>query len=285
MVSSGVAVRNPARNCAPAIGVRDERIEGGYRKITVHQIVMAWSLHQAGHITRRQLRIYFAAHEMDERRRHAATAKDRHTIRRKPLYDVSEVAALVGGRGSASALDELRADMKRLSALGLVAIEPHTITFAVSIDQITVDDVSGFWTMFGQMPHPHRAVPVPRRTLRALAAGFGKAVTAVMLAIMLRSLFWHKDAAEYRLDGRTKGSWIVSAFGVSRRAVTDARAHLIGLDWITPLHEDQWALNKWGSHDQLNPDWTHTAVDGGEGEGGEIASPPADYRVKLPAHY
>lgn len=262
-------------------GVIEAQIEGRYRRITVHQLTLAWWLHTAGHLTRRQLRVYFAAHEMHERRNYT----DRKNGPERPLYRVQELAALVGGRGSETAQDELRADVKRLAKVGLVKIGAHAIDFAVSADQITVEDLSGFWTMFEQMPNRRRTVPVPRRTLRALAAGFSRAVTGVMLAMLIRSLFWHRESGTYRVDGRTKGSWIADVFGISRRAVTEARGTLAELGWIEPLNAPQWALNRWGSHDRINPAWaagdaaatTDSQPSAAVGEGGvpavESASP------------
>jgi len=257
--------------------VWEDRITGRFRKITTHQLCMAWWLYEAGHISRRQLRIYFAAHEMTERREYV----DGHA-----LYSIEEVKNLVGGRGSKTATAELSADVKRLGRLGLVKLGRHTIEFALSIEQIALEDVAGFWTLFNRMPNDRRVVPVPRRTLRALAAGFGRAVTAVMIATMIRSLYWHKKDNAYRVDGRTKGSWIAEVFGVSRKAVSNARTRLTELGWIEPVQSPQWQLNKWGAHDRINTDWSPAndqlaTVENGAGDQpddtGKTASPPADF--------
>ena len=237
---------------------------------------MAWWLHLSGHISRRQLRVYFAAHEMHERRNYTnpqhRDTDSRHTspstARTRALYRVEEIAEMVGGKGSHRALAGLRADIRHLTNLGLVTIEAHSITFAVSIDQIRLgadNDLSGFWTMLAQIPNARRTVPVPRRSLRALAGvggliGGSRGVTGVMLAMLIRSLFWHKATESYRVDGRTKAAWIVEVFGLSRRAVTDARTTLIELGWIEDLEAPQWAMNRWGSHDRINPDWTPPAT-------------------------
>lgn len=244
----------------PTKGVWTDQITGRYRKITVHQLAMAWWCHQAGHITRRQLRVWFAVHEMAERRRYTdpGTCRD---APRQPLYSLDELKALVGGRGSPTADAELSADLRTLNRLGLVKCGHHAIEFAVSIDRLAVDDVSGFWSMFNQLPHHRRAVPVPRRMVRALAAGFTKGVTAVVIAALIRSLFWHKEKAAYRVDGRTKREWIAEVFGVSVRTVTDARARLIELGWLVPLETPQFLLNRYGTHDAINTEWER-------GEGG-----------------
>lgn len=275
----------------PRNGVWIDKISGRYRPITVHQLAIAWWLYQSKHITRRQLRVYFAAHEMHERRRYTKTdPKQGGRGARKPAYTLEEVKALVGGRGSNSADAALSADVKALGRLGLVKITPTAIDFAVSVDQIAVQDLSGFWAFFDQLPNNKRTVPMPRRVCRALAAGFSSGVTAMMIALMIRSLFWHRprnamhrtsfhpnpknttekpcSASEtsrdsgasgggrYRIDGRTKCSWVAEVFGISRRAVTDARAKLIELDWIKPIEVPQWQLNKWGQSYHINVDWS-----------------------------
>lgn len=237
---------------SPSLGIREETIQGGFIPISPHQLVLAWWLYQAGHITRRQFRVYMAALEMAERRRLSNKAED--AVR--PHYAIEELQHLVGGRGSETAAAELRADVRRLAALALVTIEKHRIDFATSIDQIRVDDTAGFYSLWQQLPNQQRSVPLPRRTVRALAGGFSRAVTGVMIAILLRGVFWHKQRGDYRTDHRTKLSWIAGVFGISRRAVTDARTRLIELGWLEPIECSQWELNKWGVRDRVRTDWT-----------------------------
>jgi hypothetical protein len=243
-------------------------IAGRVRILTTHQLIMAWWLHQAGYLTRRQLRVTFALHEMHERRMFAR--QDEQRGRCKPFYGVEELRPLIGRD---TPLAELRADVRALSRIGLALMDEQAITFAVSIDQITLpagpaeegredhDPLDGFWTMLSSIPKANRrrAIPVPRRTLRALAGGFSRGTTAVMLAMLIRCLFRHGGAAgqggRYRIDGRTKGSWIAETFGVSRRAVTEGRQRLIELGWMVPLDCSQIEMNRWGTRDRLNPDW------------------------------
>lgn len=249
----------------------EQAIDGRYRPIPTHQLAIAWWLHHSGQITRRQLRIYFAAHEMAEQRRY--TSPERQGCVR---YRLEQLKRLVGGRGSTTADRDLSADVKRLRNLGLVAITEESITFATSIEQIQIeDDLDTFWDFFRALPNRRRSVPVPRRTLRALAAGFSRGATAYMLAALIRSVFWHKrrgGGGEYNIDGRTKGSWVAETFGISRRAVTEARAHLIELGWLEPLETTQWALNRWGVHDVVNVHWAPA----NDTNSGESASPLAE---------
>ncbi len=234
-------------------GHRTDRIEGSYRTITVHQLSLVWWLHASGHLTRRQLRVYFALHEMAERRNYAQQD-------RQPLYRIREVLHLVGGRGDeAKARSELSGDLRRLAELGLADLSAHHIEFARSADQIRIDDLGGFWTMLQDIPNARRTVPVPRRMVRALAAGFSRSVTALVLALLIRGLFWHKQTNDYRTDGRYKLSWVSGVFGVSRRSVTEARATLIELGWIEPLKVNQILMNRYGLHDRIVPEWNPPA--------------------------
>jgi len=246
-------------------GIWTDQIEGRYRKITVHQLAMAWWCLQAGHITLRQLRVYLASHEMAERRRY--TPQDYGETQRRPLYGIDEIRSLVGGKESKTSDAALHADVKHLGKLGLVGITDHTIDFAISIEQIRVDGVGGFWTMFEQLRHKRRSVPVPRRVLRAMSGRFTRGMTAVTIATLIRSLFWHKSKDAYRVDGRTKREWITEVFGISQRTITDARGKLIEIGWLIPLETSQIMLNRFGTHDQINTDWSPAWSTGG-GNGG-----------------
>ena len=268
-------------------GERAHRIEGSYRAITTHQLALAWWLHGSGHLTRRQLRVYFALHEMAEKRRYGPADCT-------PLYTVDEVMRLVGGRGGGpKARSEITVDLNRLRTLALAELSDHSIAFARSADQIRIDDLSGFWTMFEHIPNRRRTVPVPRRMLRALAAGFSKATTALVIAMLIRGLFWHKETGDYRTDGRYKLSWVAEVFGISRRAVTDARSTLIDLGWLEPLEVSQIMMNRYGLHDRIVADWKRpdpAAAVGEQAETGpfpsaESASPNAGISARSASLY
>ena len=141
---------------------------------------------------------------MAERRRYSGPETKGHAA-----YKLQEVKALVGGQGSPTADRDLRADMRRLAELGLVTISARKITFAISIDQIRVDDASDFFVMWAMLRKgmARRHIPVPRRTLRALAAGFRTADTAYVLGAMLSAVFWHKKEGTYSIDGRLRDAW------------------------------------------------------------------------------
>lgn len=260
-------------------GVWVDQIAGRYRAIPVRQLAMAWWCYLEGLITYRQLRIFFAAHEMAEQRRYTEDSKGG----RKPSYKLEQIRSLVEGRGSASADASLAGDIRRLARLRLVTIEAHTISFAGAIDEIEFGGNSGFCELVGQLPHPERTVPVPRRMLRALAGGLPRGAAAVVLATLIRSLFWHKKRNAFQIDGRTKREWVTDVFGVSPRSVTEGRAKLIEIGWLVPLETTQSLLNRYGSYDRVNTEWCAAKIAGEAEEGdtdlaAESASPSGAIR-------
>ena len=93
-------------------GKRRERpcsaVEGGYRLIGVTQLFAAWWAYEQGHLQFRDLRTYFALHEMTSRR---------CTMRkgRSPCFTLEELGRLVGG----SDRKPLAASVRRLENAGL----------------------------------------------------------------------------------------------------------------------------------------------------------------------
>ena len=194
-------------------------ITGRYRSIPVRELALAWYLYREGHISKMQLRIWFSAHEMSERRAYGRTQNPAE----KPVFVLEEIQGLLGGRGSERATRALLGDLKRLAEIGLVTITQNQITFAKSIDDLSVGEGSGFTSFLSRLPNLSRRVPVPRRMVRALAAGFGKAETAYVIAFLIRGLYWSRQSGLYRVDGRMKLSEMHEVMGVSRSAFSDAR--------------------------------------------------------------
>lgn len=250
-----------------ALGVWQHAIEGRFRPIPVKQLALAWWCYRAKHITKRQYRIWWAAQEMLERRRYSKKDPDAVGSRggrfqneqpvRKPLYTIDEIKALIGSRDSSTADAALSADVKRLGYLGLVKISAHSIHFASCVMDLDIEEQQPFWDFYEGLPNRRRTVPVPRRTIRALAGGFQASVMGVMVGLMVRCLFWHRkgQGGAYRVDGRTKAAWFVDSFLIgNERSVTQARTRLMELGWLAELESPQWMLNRFGKHEQINPD-------------------------------
>lgn len=238
----------------PVTRVQQDAIEGRYRPITTTQLVLSWWLYASGRISKRQLRVYFAAHEMAERRFYTAAGHEGCAE-----FTLDELKALVGGRGSATADRDLSADVKQLGALGLVKIARRSITFAETVEQLDVEDTTGFFTMWDHMDSRTRgrAVPVPRRMLRELAAGFTKGSTAYLIATLIRCVFWSAKARCYNTDGRIRDAWVAETFGIGLTAVRQGRRHLQKLGLLEKRDGlPQWNLNRYGNHIVVHCDWS-----------------------------
>lgn len=252
--------RSPAEPARP--GYWETKVTGGVRRMSVEQLAMAWWSHHQGHITSRQLRLYWALHEMEERRRICSGRS------RTPHYAVAEARALLGHRHSERAL---KRDLARLDALGLARFEERFIRFAAGMAATRMDHAPSFQAFIESLPNRRRVVPVPRRMMRALAAGVPAALASTIVALLIRGSFWHRAEHRLRLDGRVKASWITSRFGISLRAVKSARKSLEQMGWITILPSNQWELNRFGLHYLINGDWKD-----GAGPASQSAPPPRE---------
>lgn len=264
------------------IATYTEKITGSWRHLTTLQLVMYWWLYSCGHITRKQLKALFALHEMVARREASQSERTAN-------FTTDEILQLVGGRGVKSAPAEIRRDIKKLCALGVISYSDHQISFAVSVDQIRIEDVSDFWKMFDHYPNRKRKVTVPRRTLRALAAGLCRADTGYMMLCLIRCVFWQDKHERFRIDGRTKLSEAAEILRLDRKSLSNARRRLIDMGWLIPCeNEPQQMLNRYGVHDIVNViDWkpnpsTETvdepeekSVDRPRGEGSGVAEFPS----------
>lgn len=218
---------------------------GGYVGISVTQLAMAWWAYQSRLITKRCLRAYFGCWELETRRR-LAGGKYQPTL--------AELRKLVGG--AETGRGGLRPHIDRLLAVGLLRECSKTaIVFADSPEEIQTEDQSGLHAMLGAMRGARRKAPVPRRMLRRLAGGLGKSRTAVVLAHLIRCLFYRKGEGISAV-GCCKASWIATTFGITERSVYDARRYLaVEVGWLLPQDNSQRILNRNGLWVSINLDW------------------------------
>jgi hypothetical protein len=187
-----------------------KRPEGGYCLISVGAILACWQVYQEGGIQYRDLRVWFAAHEMTARRCKLAQG-------RRAAYRCEEMKRLVGGVGG----EHFRASLNRLAASGLISWSTSAITFPKPEFPERKD---------------RRLVPVPRRTLRFLAECKRPAVTATVLAHLIRCLYLRAGQCSGR--GTCKAPWVAETFGVSVRSVKAARKELSELGWLDLAESD-----------------------------------------------
>lgn len=230
---------------AKGIGTPRKVPRGGYEPVSVTQLAMVWWAYRTGLITKLALRAYFACIELEVRRRLSGG---------KYQPSLSELRKLVGG-SLAAGQGGLRPVVNRLLALGLLrTCSKAGIAFAQSPDELRHEDRAGLSHMLGQLQGITRKVPVPRRMLRRLAGGLGKARTAVVIAHLIRCLFYRK-AEGINPVGCCKASWIAEVFGITERSVYDARKFLVELDWLLPQENTQHILNRNGLWVSVNLDW------------------------------
>lgn len=284
-MTTAAAIAQPQQPEIPGLhGHWKTTVEGGFRHISIMQLAMTWWLYSGKHLNARQFRMVFALHEQQQRRSVRQKGVERPE---KPAYGFTELRRLIGARDPETVTDAaLRRDLAKLAKLGLVKAEARSISFATSPNQLTVEDLAGFWQLYEQIPNQRRRVAMPRRTLRALAGGFSRSTSGVILALLIRGMFGHKKQDGYRHDGRAKCSWIAEVFGLGLRSVKAARAQLVDRAWITELPTTQWQKNKWGMHYviDIDHDWSpgstpehddqKPANDQAVGEGGTPGNAP-----------
>ncbi|HEV3165000.1 MAG TPA: hypothetical protein VGZ22_13300 [Isosphaeraceae bacterium] len=226
---------------------RARKPAGGYQLIPVLSLAMAWWAYRQQLIRIADLRVWFAGHEMLARR--CLAAKDVPCC--FGLHELQKLTGLAPRR--------LNESLRRLQAAGLMSFSETAIAFATSPDVLAEEDLEGFWQFLDQIPNPNRQVPLPRRMLRLLCSGARPVLIATILGHLLRCLYLRKGQCESR--GRVKASWIAHAFAVSLRRVKQARQDLITMGWLIPLDADQWALNRWGAHVQVNLAWSRSPAE------------------------
>ena len=223
-----------------------EGAKGGYEAISVTQLAMVWWAYQSGLITKLVLRAYFGCWELETRRRLSGG---------KYQPSLAGLRKLVGGTARRGA-GGLRPAVNRLLELGLLrSCSKAGITFAASPEELRHEDRSGLDRMLGELQGITRKVPVPRRIIRRLAGGLSKARTAVVIAHLIRCLFYRK-AEGINAVGCCKASWIARVFGITERSVYDARSYLtLELGWLIPQDNSQRILNRDGLWVTVNLDW------------------------------
>ena len=240
--------------------------EGGFRFIFVFQLCMIWWAYQERRIRLRDVRVWFATHELLARR---CQLKLEQTAN----YTCEEIHELVGGGG------DIPAALQRLHALGLLTWEPGTIKFPEQLPP--GQEWAGLETMVAQTRNHHRRVPVPRRLLRFIAGGCGRVVIATTLGHLLRCLYYRNG--QCRAGGFCKASWIAEVFGVHVRNVKAARRYLEAIGLLQRTEVPQWVRNRYGQKMTINLHWEPPAIEASaESPVGELPPPPEFSTPELP---
>jgi hypothetical protein len=223
---------------------------GGYKVITVVQLCNGLAAFDAGRISFRALRIYFATfaavavREAAKRSTHANRGRPRDGV----LFRTDELAKLAG-----LAEGEVRGLLRRLVCSGLLTYSESAITAATHAlpDAETLSQLAA-----GGGRSPRRPVPIPRPLLRLLARSTQPSLVKALVAYLVRGLAIDRRTGELRAKGSVKATWIARVFGLSERAARYARRDLIRSGVITPDgSSSQRKLNRDGAYFVVNLGW------------------------------
>lgn len=212
-------------------GIWVDAIPGGYRRIPTVNLCWIWSLHIRGELSRIDIRVWFALHEMAERR----CMLDQG---RRPRFRLGELVELLGDASEAS----VRAAVRRLRAAGVCVVSASRIGFP----KHTKEQRESVAPMLRRMPRRKAWLHVPRRVVRRLAAGLSRAESAVLLGAVIRCVFFHRPQNQHRIDGRLPARWTAETFQVSERAVIGARKRLVAARWLQELPSPGWSVARFG---------------------------------------
>lgn len=221
--------------CSVSVGVRQgvlpfaapeaEKVDGGFVTIPVQCLAMVWWLFRSGRISRAAFRAYFACHELETRRRLLRKKYDREYHRLIPDF----IRLLGGSPNEERSKEMIRSTFRELREIGLVRYgDDFVFRFATDPKALKLSDEERVTLLrcLEKFSHPNRPVPVPRRILRRLAGGMSRSRTGVLIAYLIRCLFYRKGEG-VTAKGCCKASWIADAFGISERSVFDSRDYLI----------------------------------------------------------
>ncbi len=229
-------------NTRPGMEIRTKP-DGGFIFLSVPQLLLPWWAHQQRLINWFAVRVWFAAHEVQARRCQVSQGVT-------PTYTPREVARLVGDATNPRIHRAVTQALEQLAAIGLLQFSETAIRFASRIEELsTIEDTTSYMPMLAQIKNNRRRVPVPRRTIRFMAAGAKRSVVGTMLGHLLRCLYYVHAAdhgGECRSWGRIKAQWIADVFGLCIRSVYEARHFLIAHGWLIALDASQREWNGGG---------------------------------------
>ena len=247
--------------------VRARKPAGGFLFVTVRQLAMLWWAYRGKLIELKDLRFWFAAQELIARRCELEEG-------REPQFTLEEIRRLISARGGEGGC------IKRLERVGFVKWSPSAIHFASSPEDLSVVDLSSLHVMLAHITNNQRKVPVPRRVVRFLAQPCSRSVVAVILAHLMRCLYY--QGKECVSGGFCKASWIRDVFSVDLRNVKLARkflGHELSLLEFHPV--PQSLLNRYGQKVYINLSWDY-AVDKSPPAESESPPPVDDFHTETP---
>jgi len=248
-----------ASNAAPATWNAERKLAGGYRRMSTRQICLAWSAYKLKVLRKfMDFRAYLALNEIAERQAAAErVCRLRGHTRLQCSLARGELTERVGRLVKSSSLRCVRASLRRLERAGLVRLSSTGIVFEGGHGRITSEVVVAADEMLCAIDDRpsvrERTVPIPRRTLRFLAASTRPVLAATMLGQMMRCLWWREG--QCRTIGSCSTMFIVGVFDVHERNVKRAREFLRETGWLRPVEAAGWHVNANGARGSINMAW------------------------------
>lgn len=224
--------------------------EGGFCFLGLEQIAAVWSAYGGADLKARDVRVYFALHELHARR---CTAGEGRAL----TYTLDELQSLVGGDGG----PKLRACLRRLERANLVCWSEAQIRFAKRLESTRLREPARALAMLAAMPRMGR-VPLPRRMLRHLAAAGRRVELATVLGHAIRSLRYKRG--EVWPAGCTPARWIAETFGVAESRVRAERQRLVEGGWLEPADAGWSHRQRFGARFVVNLAWDAVADPAGQ---------------------
>lgn len=256
---------------------------GGYKSVSVIQFCNGLAAYDAGVISFRALRVYFAAFAMVAAREAARRSAGPRQRRRSAgvRYRLEEFERLTG-----IAMGEVRGLLRRLCRVGLIVFSESAIIVAV---EPLPEAAALAEVVSGRGRSLQRWIPVPRPVLRLLARSNKPAFVKILVGYLIRGLSIDRATGEPKGKGSVKLTWIADAFGISERAARYARRELIRIGLLTgDGGSTQRKLNRDGAYFTIVPGWSDAARCGGQAahiaprtahDEAEIAPPTKDRKT------
>jgi len=263
---------------------------GGFRMITNLQVCMAWQAYRSGLLrTYRDFRVYFALHEIDERRQaENRKRRCRKQVQREFVFDrkklTDEVHSLVGGAGGR----HIRSSLQRLEQAGLIQVAEGSLTFDETPARMADDVSAAVLDMVNRIDSRKRvrarSLPLPRRMIRHIAGAKPAARAATVLGYAMRCLFPARGGIS--AEGSCSVSFVAGLFDIHPRTVKRSRAELIAMNWLIPCPADHWHVQRFGGRATVNLTWKDRSGIGGSAAGAAcctgLSPPPPRTDTKTP---
>lgn len=227
-----------------------EKPLGGFCFVPAMALIAAWWAYKQGIIQLADLRVWFASFEAVASRRAAGG-------RRRALFTDGELAAT-----SKQTAVQVRSALRRLEKAGLLRWSQTALDHGLRLGQLDAAQREDLQRWADRIENRRRKVPVPRRTMRYLAASTRPVTIATMLGHLLRCLYYRDGRCDP--TGRCKSTWIATRFGVDVRNVKAARKALVGIGWLIVEPTGQVELNRWGPRLRVNLAWSNRDLPGTE---------------------